>query len=211
MHLAQKFEKGVHWKGSDDWHPDKRARATISLEACRLVLHLGLERFARVHTVTVVPSSWSEAEGLIAGWAFADSVKIAWDMARFSVRRPSDGYNVVYHEFAHVLDFQDGTSDGMPRLRERRDRSGWLRRFADGLREVRRVLRRREPSALRDYGGTDPAEFFAVCTESFFERPRALRAQQPKLYVALARFYHQDPAGGGQRRARRAWKEATGA
>jgi hypothetical protein len=213
VHLAQQFEKRTHWKGSGDWRPDKLARATISLEACRLVLHLGLERYSRVRGVTVVPSPWSAGAGekVRAGEAGQSLVKIAWDVARWSAVHPADGYSVVYHEFAHVLDNQDGLFDGVPLLRDRRERPAWLRRFRSGLDELRRILRRRQPSALREYGGTDPTEFFAVCTESFFERPRALRRRHPRLYCALARFYHQDPAGRGQRRARRAWKAASSA
>jgi Mlc titration factor MtfA (ptsG expression regulator) len=213
--LAQEFEKRNQWKGSGDWHPDKLARASISLEACRLVLHLGLGRYARVRTVIVHPTTWpgttERGPAMLAGWADHESVKIAWDMAKWSATRPSDGYSIVYHEFAHVLDYQDGLLDGMPPLRDRRHHPGWLRRFQHGLDELRGRLRRRQPSVLRDYGGTDPTEFFAVCTESFFERPAALRRHHPRLYSALARFYHQDPAGRGQRRARRVWKEASSA
>ena len=50
------------------------------------------------------------------------------------------------------------------------------------------------PTLLDTYGATNPAEFFAVTTEAFFERPRALRAKQPELYAELAHFYRQDPA-----------------
>src|SRR6185503_19921107 len=192
VQLAQEFEKRIHWEGSGDWHPDKLVRASISLEACRLVLHLGLQRYAHLGSVVVQPSSWSRTTRAgttrIAGEADASSVRIAWDMAQWSRRRPSDGYSVVYHEFAHVLDFRDGWGDGMPALLGRRARESWQRRFQRGLKDLRGVLRRREPSALRNYGGTDPVEFFAVCTESFFERPRALRRRHPRIYSALARF-----------------------
>lgn len=212
VRLAQEFEGRIRWKGHGDWRPDALARASISLQACRLVLHLGLERYARVRTVFVYPSSWSGSTStgntILAGEAGHDWVRIAWDMAQWSTNRPADGYSVVYHEFAHVLDYHDGHFDGMPVLRDPREHPGWQRIFQHGLIRLRGILSRREPSALRDYGSTDPAEFFAVCTESFFERPQVLRRRHPEIYSALARFYHQDPAGRGQRRTRKAWKNA---
>jgi Mlc titration factor MtfA (ptsG expression regulator) len=212
VHLAQEFEERVRWEGSGRWRPDAVARAMISLEACRLVLHLGLERYARLRVVRVVPTSWPHATSagrtMRAGEADQREVKIAWDVALQSVQRPTDGYSIVYHEFAHVLDHHDGHFDGMPVLRDHRDRLGWLRTFGRGLSKLRRILSRREPSVLREYGQSDEVEFFAVCTESFFERPRELRSRHPEIYSALERFYHQDPAGRGRRRSRKARRKA---
>lgn len=95
----------------------------------------------------------------------------------------SDGYNVALHEFAHVLDLADGYADG------KSGTQGWDEMLAD---ELERVRRGRSP--LRSYAGTNEAELFAVATESFFERPRALRDKAPALYEALREFYAQDPA-----------------
>jgi len=64
------------------------------------------------------------------------------------------------------------------------------RNFARFTREVRRG----RPSVLDPYAATNEAEFFAVATEVFIERPQALRRQDPELFAELQRYYRQDPS-----------------
>jgi len=65
------------------------------------------------------------------------------------------------------------------------------------------LLRAGEGWPLRDYGGTDPGEFFAVATEAFFDLPLELEAAKPDLYSVLRDFYRQDPAARARRAAGR--------
>ena len=108
-----------------------------------------------------------------------------------------DGYNVVIHEFAHQLDAEDGITDGAPVLPTRCPVSV----LGEGVR--RRVPAVAGDAAgggetvLDEYGASDPAEFFAVVTESFFEMPQHLREEHPELYDELRQYYRQDPAGWG--------------
>ncbi|MFW5875742.1 MAG: zinc-dependent peptidase [Myxococcota bacterium] len=102
---------------------------------------------------------------------------------------PSDGHNVGLHEFAHVLDFDDGRSDGVPSFMPWRSIRPWIEVIG---RETRRVQRRR--SILRQYATKNEAEFFAVATEVFFEQPEALAEKHAELYALLCKTYGQDPA-----------------
>ena len=129
-------------------------------------------------------------------------VVLAWDAVGRDARTPLFGRNVVLHEFAHVLDLLDNVFDGTPPMGNAELRMQWISvctRVFDSVRSGR------DDSILRDYAGTNPAEFFAVATETFFTRPVALLVEQPDLYAVLARFFVQDPArGGGQPEAPKA-------
>ena len=118
---------------------------------------------------------------------------LAWDAVRHGAAAPTDGENLVLHEFAHQLDFENSYSDGTPALETRGDYVAWARVMGAEYAALRSAMFTGEPTLLDTYGATNPAEFFAVVTEFFFERPRALRACHPQLYEQLKNFYKQDP------------------
>jgi Mlc titration factor MtfA (ptsG expression regulator) len=124
-------------------------------------------------------------------------VILAWDRVLRDGQRPQDGHNLVYHEFAHKLDMLDGSADGTPPLADRDELARWAKICAQAFLALRAKTARGQASELDAYGATNEAEFFAVATEHFFDRPRALRAELPELYDVLARFYRQDPAQQG--------------
>ena len=119
---------------------------------------------------------------------------LAWDAAIQEARNPRDGDNLLLHEFAHQLDFEDGETDGTPLLETRGRYVAWARMLGEQYGRLRAAAEAGSPTLLDPYGATNPAEFFAVATETFFERPRELRARQPSLYRELQDFYQQDPA-----------------
>jgi Mlc titration factor MtfA (ptsG expression regulator) len=109
---------------------------------------------------------------------------------------------VVFHEFAHLLDFEDGKADGAPVLandlkwyRRKSRYQAWARVLSSEYQALRSSIEAGERSIIDEYGGTNPAEFFAVVTESFFERPHQLQRRHPALYEELKDFYRQDPIG----------------
>jgi MtfA peptidase len=103
---------------------------------------------------------------------------------------PDDGRNVVLHEFAHQIDQDSGDADGQPWRADAAAR--W--RFA-AVMEAAFARQQAQPSSVMDaYGSSAPAEYFAVATESFFERPRALADEAPQVYAELARLYWLNPA-----------------
>ena len=101
-------------------------------------------------------------------------------------KRDQDGHNVSIHEWAHVLDWADGFADGVPGLGS--DADEWDDLIKDALTKVRK-----RKSRLRDYGGTNQAELFAVAVEAFYEKPRALQKSHPELYEALGAYFRYDP------------------
>ena len=184
-------------------------RVTIATQACLLLLHRKTDYYPRLVTVLVYPSGylvderrhlegniWEEGkQGRLGETARQmGSLVLAWDAAKYGAADPADGKNLVLHEFAHQLDFEDYAADGVPALASRSDELSW----AEVMRTEFALLRARDetgiPTLLDTYGATNPAECFAVAPEACFERPRALRRRHPKLFGELERFYRQDPA-----------------
>jgi Mlc titration factor MtfA (ptsG expression regulator) len=129
-------------------------------------------------------------DGNIAGMVHAQGpILLSERDLRHGFKRRSDGYNVGLHEFAHVLDFESGRADGVPSIMPWEALRPWARALAS---ETLRIEENR--SVLREYGATNEAEFFAVATEAFFEKPHALKDRHPKLYELLVATYRQDPA-----------------
>jgi Mlc titration factor MtfA (ptsG expression regulator) len=184
---------------------DDEMRVTIAAQACLLLLgQAGEACYPRLRQVLVYPEPFvvprrqllpggvvSEQPQALAGESWAQGqVILAWSEVLAGAADPADGRNVVLHEFAHQIDQDGGDADGRPWLRDEVSRRRWAAVMDDGLARLREA-----PSdALDAYGSTDPAEYFAVATEAFFERPRALREAAPQLYAELAQLYRLDPA-----------------
>jgi Mlc titration factor MtfA (ptsG expression regulator) len=185
-------------------------RVTIAAQACLLLLGLDTDGYRDVSSIIVYPSTVVRtgvfASPVLAG-AVTDApvpllgearphgpVVIVWDQALAQARFPGQGHNVVFHEFAHKIDMADGTADGTPRLADQAAYGRWVDVFTREIEAVRRASAEGIPTLLRAYAGTNPAEFFAVATEVFFDRPVALEEERPELYEVLREFYRQDPA-----------------
>jgi MtfA peptidase len=184
-------------------------RITIATQACVLLLHRKTDYYPRLVTILVYPSGFVvEQERHVEGhiWEGGQegrlgetgrqmrSMVLAWDAAKSGARDPSDGKNLILHEFAHQLDFEDLAADGVPSLKSRADRLLWFEVMKMEFAALRAADATGIPTLLDTYGASNPAEFFAVTTEAFFERPRALRRQHPRLYTEMERFFRQDPA-----------------
>jgi len=100
---------------------------------------------------------------------------------------------VVLHEFAHQIDQEDGAGDGVPELEEAEDYGRWSRAFLPAYDAFCERVNAGKRSVLDDYGAENPAEFFAVATETFFERSKGLKREEPEIYAELVRFYGMDP------------------
>ena len=135
-----------------------------------------------------------EADQELAGESWRHgNVVLAWDQVQHSAFDPHDGHNVVFHEFAHQLDEEDGSANGAPVLPRRSMYGAWARILGSDYAELMRDAEEGRASVLDQYGATNPAEFFAVATEAFFETPAKLRSQHPQLYAELMLYYQQDP------------------
>lgn len=194
------------WEGAGGLVVTDDIRLAIAAQASLLTLGFEGDPYPSLHTVLVYPSTFMPAEPFswtagrrgrpaepTLGESWTDGVIVlAWDQAAAGGAGPDDGQNVVLHEFAHQLDRGDGLMDGVPRLASA-DYRAWTAVIARELRSLERAARAGRPDVLDEYGATDPAEFFAVATETFFERPKDLERERPELYDALRRYYRQDP------------------
>jgi Mlc titration factor MtfA (ptsG expression regulator) len=125
-------------------------------------------------------------------------VVLTWDSVTGGARNIQDGRNVVFHEFAHQLDQEDGDADGAPILESRSAYRTWAAVLGEEYDNLRDKTRRRRRSVIRKYGATNPAEFFAVATEAFFEKPKQMQKRCPDLYEELKSYYHLDPLQWGR-------------
>jgi len=183
-------------------------RVTVAAYACVLLLHRETDYYPLLVTILVYPHPFMvsryqagpagqvvEADQALAGESWRHgNVVLAWDEVQHSAFAPDDGHNVVFHEFAHQLDEEDGAANGAPALPRRSMYGAWARILGSDYAELVRDAEEGRGSVLNQYGATNPAEFFAVATEAFFETPVRLRSRHPQLYAELMLYYQQDPA-----------------
>ena len=210
--LAQRMREFLHTKhfeGCGGLALTDEIRVTIAAQACRLALHRPGPPFPGLISVLVYPTHYAaphqETDGAVVSEAVdarlgeawrEDVIVLSWDDVR---RGAHAGSNVVLHEFAHQLDAAEGESDGVPRLDGGRPQyAAWARVMASAYQTLQKAAGAGTPIVLDPYGTENPAEFFAVATEAFFERPHALRRRFPELYQKLSEFYRQDPANQAQ-------------
>jgi MtfA peptidase len=206
---VQVFLAEKRFEGCNGLELTDEIKVTIAAHACRLILRRDAEVFPRLITVLVYPSAYLakavepiaggghlEGEQVRLGEAWKDGVAVvSWQAVEAMVMGQTPGENLVLHEFAHILDMEDGAADGTPILPGRDRYASWVAVMDDEYERLRRDSHLGRYSALDDYGATNPAEFFAVATEAFFEKPTVLARRHPRLYAELRGFYRQDPAG----------------
>jgi Mlc titration factor MtfA (ptsG expression regulator) len=202
------------WEGCGGLTLTDEIRVAIAAQACLLLLGVEHDYFGHVRTILVYPSAYRSPDGEVGpdgvvregigrlGEAWhRGPVVLAWDEVRAGGQNHRDGRNVVMHEFAHQLDFLDGLIDGTPPLRDAEEYREWQRVMTGEFDRLRADVGRGRATLLDEYGATNPAEFFAVATECFFEKPRQLRERHPDVYGVLSGYYRQDPAGWFERSA----------
>ena len=180
----------------------------IAAQACLPVLRLGLARYQHfvgivVHPdVVMAPRSLQDPDGVVheytdmlAGEAMdGGPVMLSWPDVRRSGHSAQQGYNVVIHEFAHVLDMASGQADGMPQLPADLPARDWRTTLQAAFTQLEHDLAEGRSTLLDPYGATGPEEFFAVASETFFVNAAQMKKEHPALYGMLSRFYLQDPA-----------------
>jgi hypothetical protein len=171
-------------------------KVVVAAAACRLTMNILWADYAQVPHVALRASSFRDQTGAPAiGQGGRWSVTISWPDLVDGFAIPDDGCNVGYHEFAHVLDGADGSMDGEAQGPAAELYLTWSEVISSGRAQVQRALDANAAAPLDAYAAKNDAEFFAVSTEWFFERPCSLRERLPAVYELLSRFYRQDPAG----------------
>jgi Mlc titration factor MtfA (ptsG expression regulator) len=209
--LIQVFICEKNWEGCGGLALTDEIRVTIAAEACLMILALPHDLYRNVNTILIYPStvvppvrqmgvfevvtSPLVPANPILGEAFPSGpVILVWDYVKQTARHPETGHNVVYHEFAHKLDMFEGRPDGTPPLPDREHYREWAEICAREFLCLREESARGHSTFLDPYGATNEAEFFAVITEQFFDRPAGMETYHPDLYRILRGFYRQDPA-----------------
>ncbi|MFK5922907.1 MAG: zinc-dependent peptidase [Verrucomicrobiota bacterium] len=186
-------------------------RVVIAAQACVLLIALPQhDYFGELRSILVYPGAFhrgrerlfalpdedaAEGSQVLLGESWSSgSVILAWKNALRGALNEDDGQNVVMHEFAHQLDQVDGRADGAPILRRRVDYKDWARVLGKDYEKLVKLTEAGRRDVIDAYGATNPAEFFAVATETFFERPRRLRKKHRELYDELKEYYGLDPA-----------------
>lgn len=199
----------IRWEAAKGFELTEDIRVLIAAQASMLLLGLELDGYPQLTSVIVHPSTVRlhgeftaggsvRATGTqtLAGQAhYRGPVVLSWSAVRRGARFPGHGQNVVYHEFAHQLDMLDGITDGTPPLGDDTARQRWVEVCTNAYDAVRA----QGSPVLRPYAGTNPAEFFAVATEVFFNLPVEVREHEPALYAELRSFFRQDPAARAER------------
>jgi Mlc titration factor MtfA (ptsG expression regulator) len=201
-----------HWEASNGFALSDEITVTIAAQAAVLVLGLDVHEFREVSAIVVYPTAM-QSRGVYAGpiaGTIVDGivpvlgeahdgrgpVLLAWDQAHDAAQHPGRGQNVVFHEFAHKIDMLDSVTDGTPPIENRGDLARWVEVCTEAYVALRADIER---PPLQPYGATNPAEFFAVATEAFFDVPMLLEQHEPNLYDILRDFYKQDPAARQRR------------
>ena len=183
-------------------------KLAVAAQACLLVSNRPTRPYERLYSVLLYPDAFivpqeetdeagvvTQHESVLTGEAWeTHRIILSWEDIQASAQEPGSGYNVVLHEFAHYLDAEDGDANGAPPLGDAQRYERWSRVMSDEYEKLRAAAENGAETLIDPYGAEDPAEFFAVATESFFEQPRELKQRHAALYIELMNYYRLDPA-----------------
>ena len=193
--------------GCDGLEVSEEMRVTVACLACILLLNRQATYFPGFSSILIYPDAYTvtevsydgqlevRRESTRAGESWhRGPVVLSWKDVLRGAANVGDGYNVVLHEFAHKLDEENGGTNGLPVLQEPEQYRGWAKVLGKEYESLEDRVARGKNRVLHAYGLTSPPEFFAVATESFFEKPTMMRDRLPDLYEQLRIFYCLDPA-----------------
>jgi len=183
-------------------------RVTIAAQACMLQLNRNSALYPGLRYIIIYPSAFVVTRTELDGSGVAShgrkgllgeswqngKVILAWDNVLSGARNFVDGSNVVLHEFAHQLDSETGSTDGAPLLAGESSYRSWAGALSSEFEELQKDTRFGKRSLMDHYGATNPAEFFAVATETFFEKPRQMEKHHNELFEVLKSYYRIDPS-----------------
>ncbi len=204
----QVFITEKNFEGCAGLEMTEEIKVTIAAYACILLLHRDHDYYPRLKSILVYPDAYAskvvrrvqgniftEGHELRAGESWqTGAVVVSWNHVLHRPADPQEGRNAVLHEFAHQLDQENGSANGAPVLPKTSMYAAWARILGREYQALSAAAEADRPTLLDKYGATNPAEFFAVVTEYFFEQPHQLKTQHPELYEELKVYYRQDPA-----------------
>lgn len=202
----QLFISRMKFYGCNGQEINDEIRVTIAAEACLLLLNRKTQIYPGLRSILVYPSAFKtnhdrhNPDGTVSrvqlgmlGQSWSNGkVILSWDDVEHGIEDFQDGNNVVLHEFAHQLDSESGSTNGAPRLIKNSYQS-WAKTLSSEYETLVQATEHHLHSVMDYYGATNPAEFFAVCTETFFEKPGQLHGAHPELFDELKTYYCIDP------------------
>jgi Mlc titration factor MtfA (ptsG expression regulator) len=181
-------------------------KVTIAAIACLLLFGDRKTYFPNLRSVLVYPHAYIVNELIMNSYVLEerrvarlgeswtrDQLVLSWEQIQQDVLNWKDGHNVILHEFAHQLDQEDGQAEGVPILPRVLDYEVWKQVMSAEYLQLCDRVENGQKTVLDTYGATSPAEFFAVATETFFEKPKQLNQKHEVLYEILQRYYRLDP------------------
>ena len=184
---------------------DAAPHLAIALQACLLTLNLSEDSYRGWNEIILYPDAFlrhreevdeagvvHHSRDILAGESWLGG-PLVLSMADVAASGQADGFNVVLHEFAHKLDMLNGDSNGFPPLHRGMNAASWARDFSAAYDDLCARVDADKDTAIDPYATTDPAEFFAVLTEMFFETPHIVHTEYPAIYRQLRQFYRQHP------------------
>lgn len=202
--LAILFLHRKTFEGANGFVVTQAMTLIIALQACLPILKLDLADYDGWVTVIVYPAGFApkrvvtdeygvqhHVQSNLSGEAWQRGpVVLAWNDAEHA--GVIDGHNLVIHEFAHKLDMQTGEANGFPVLPSGMDSASWFEVFSSGFKDFQNKCSHGKHIGIDCYAATSPAEYFAVLSEVFFERPHIIQQNYAKIYDQLRQYYRQD-------------------
>jgi len=187
---------------------DQRDKLLVASSAVIPIFEFEDWRYSGLREVLVYPGRFNrefETQGPdrnvlgMVGNGYMNGVMILSKPAlEYGFKNERDKKNTAIHEFVHLIDKEDGDVDGIPNvLLERQYTIPWIDMIRQKIDQIYAG-----GTGINPYGGTNQAEFFAVVSEYFFERPRLLKRHHPKLYGLLKKIFKQDLATRNLRKKR---------
>jgi Mlc titration factor MtfA (ptsG expression regulator) len=210
MQLKRLIKQFLHEKkflGCDGFAITDEVRLTIAGKASMLLLNRPTRVYPDLKMVLVYPSAFiaprietglggivTHGNQTLSGESWSDGrVILAWDHIQKNNGNIADGHDVVLHEFAHQLDSESGSTNGAPRLKNKVRYQRWAETMSHEFSLLQQAVETQTESVIDYYGATNPAEFFAVATETFFEKTTLLAYYHPRLFEQLRAYYQVDP------------------
>ncbi|KZN54177.1 M90 family metallopeptidase [Pseudoalteromonas luteoviolacea] len=193
--------------GRDGLQVTRPMSLIIAADACLLVLNQAWPLYPNVKEVLLYPSQYyapqtnKDGAGLVSyhtavrqgeSWP-GGTLVLSWHDVLEGNRLPGDGHNLVFHEFAHQLDQQAGNTNGTPELPKGISYQHWADVLSRAYRQLKTQLAYQMPHVIHEYGATNEAEYFAVLTETFIEKPVELKQENPELFNLLVSYFRFDP------------------
>lgn len=205
--LVNSFLHRKKFYGCQGLEVTRTMQLTIAAQACLLLLNRPTQEFRKLKAILVYPAAFVathrqvDANGLVsysskelAGESWGNGrVILSWDDVTKGAQNIHDGKNVVLHEFAHQLDSEDGATNGAPELASANAYRTWASLMSAEFAQLQQAQIHHLHSVMDYYGASEPAEFFAVATETFFEKPNELKQKHSELYELFCQYYKVSP------------------